>query len=504
MAEDSKADERFPAPVYTETVLRTNFNDAKKYFLHDLIQIHYAQTMMLCKQGIIALQDAKLCIQALDALDLPAISAAEYDGSYEDLFFLIEKKLAATVGIDAAGKMHTARSRNDIDITLYRMALRREVLDIMAALSALRAVLLHLSDANIAAIMPGYTHTQPAQPTTLAHYLAGVDEMFARDQKRLIAAFETVDHSPMGACAITTTGFPIDRRYMADLLGFDEIQLNSWGAIASVDYVTETAAAIAVCMVNVGKLIVDLLQWCTPDFGYLRLSDAFVQISSIMPQKRNPVALEHVRILASKAFAQAQGVLMCQHNTPFGDIVDSEDDLQPLVFAGTTDCLRALRLLAGALAGAQFDRERMLLRSRQNFITTTELADTLVRKERLSFRVAHRVVSSAIRICQERNCVSLAEIVFEIAPAIIGRSLTMTMEDMKLAANPEHFIAVRDVPGGPGSNAIQSALISARAGYRRSIAWSAGKSAHLDGSSENLKQAVESVRTAETAQDTNA
>ena len=159
--------------------------------------------------------------------------------------------------------------------------------------------------------------------------------------------------SPLGAAALTTTGFPIDREETARSLGFEGLAENSYAAIAAIDYMTETAAAVAVTMVNLGKLIQDLLLWSTREFGFLRLSDAFVQSSSIMPQKRNPVALEHARILASRALGEAQAVLTCAHNTPFGDINDSEDDLQPLVFTMFADARRALKLLAGAMRSAE-------------------------------------------------------------------------------------------------------------------------------------------------------
>ena len=267
----------------------------------------------------------------------------------EDLFFFIEGLLEEAAGRELAGKMHTARSRNDIAVTLYRMAARREILGTARALAELRTVLLKFAAEHVMTIMPAHTHTQPAQPTTLAHYLLAAIEFLARDSARLQAAFARVNLSPMGAAAITTSGFPIDRDATARLLGFDGLAENSYGAIAAIDYITETAAAVAVAMVNIGKLVQDLLLWSTREFGYLRLADAFVQSSSIMPQKRNPVALEHVRILASRALGEAQAVLTCAHNTPFGDVNDSEDDLQPLVFTMFADARRALRLLAGAL-----------------------------------------------------------------------------------------------------------------------------------------------------------
>src|SRR6185437_11093313 len=354
---DDLAAEKFPAPVYREAVLATNFADAKRLFLFALLHIEYAHTIMLERQRIISRGDARACLAALDRLDVEQIKSAAYDGTHEDLFFYIENLLASDIGIDIAGRMHTARSRNDIDLTLYRMCVRAEVLNCATQVADAHQALLDLAAANVETVMPAYTHTQPAQPTTFAHYLVAAVECLARDFARLNAAWATVNRNPLGACAITTTGFPIDRNLTAELLGFEGLQVNSYGAIAAVDYVTEAVSAIAICMINLGKLVQDLLQWCTAEFNFLRLTDSFVQTSSIMPQKRNPVSLEHTRILASKAFAQAQAVLTCTHNTPFGDIVDSEDDLQPLVFSAFEDAVRALRLFAGVMRHCEVNKE---------------------------------------------------------------------------------------------------------------------------------------------------
>ncbi|HEX5431992.1 MAG TPA: argininosuccinate lyase, partial [Bryobacteraceae bacterium] len=305
-------------------MLAANFEHAKKYFLDFLIDIHYAHTRMLAKQAILKCEEARQLLGALDRLDSGAIEGACYDGSCEDLFYFIERMIEAACGRDIAGKMHTARSRNDIAITLYRMKTREELLKTAAEIAGLRAALLEIAAHHLETIMPAHTHTQPAQPTTLAHYLLAACEFLGRDAIRIQAAFARVNLSPLGAAAITTSGFPIDREETARLLGFEGLAENSYGAIASIDYITESAASIAVSMISLGKLIQDLLLWSTREFGFLRLSDAFVQSSSIMPQKRNPVALEHARILASRAFGQAQAVAACAHNTPFGDINDSE------------------------------------------------------------------------------------------------------------------------------------------------------------------------------------
>src|SRR6516225_3648227 len=341
----------FPAPVYAETVLSVNFSDAQRYFLDVLLEIHYAHLLMLARQGILPESVARRCLEGLSSLDRAALATVPYDGRYEDLFFCVEQELDRACGADNAGRLHTARSRNDVGITQYRMRLRREILELVRGLDSTRAALLALARRHVATLIPGYTHTQPAQPTTLAHYLLGAIELFERDIRRCQAAFATVNRSPLGACAISTTGFPIDREYTARLLGFEGLQLNSYGAIAATDYLTEAAGAISTCMLNLGRVTQDFLMWCMAEFGYLRLSNAWVQISSIMPQKRNPVPFEHVRVLASKALAQAQGIFTCLHNTPFGDINDAEDDLQPLVFSATSDANRAIGLFTGIMGG---------------------------------------------------------------------------------------------------------------------------------------------------------
>lgn len=489
--------ERFPAAVYARTVLRVNFEDAQRWFLDPLLEIMAAHAIMLAQQGILTAAEARTGLAAIAELGSAAarerLAATVYDGSFEDLFFFLEQRLIATVGIDLAGKLHTARSRNDIDLTQYRMALRRELLALAALSHGLGRRLLALARAHAADLMPAHTHTQPAQPTTVGHYLAGALECFIRDGERLRAAFRTVNRNPLGACAITTTGFPIDRGTTARLLGFEGLQVNSYGAIAAIDYLTEIAGVIATAMVNLGKLVQDLLLWCTVDYGFLRLSDAWVQTSSIMPQKRNPVALEHTRILASKALAQAQGIFTCAHNTPFGDIVDSEDDLQPLAFTMLIDARRALELFTGLLGGSQFNRERLRQRAGQDFLTVTELADTLVRRAGLGFRVAHHLVSEAVRASSEGGEGSQAALLGHLrrlAPALTGAPLTLSDADLLEALDPEHFVAVRTVAGGPAPAPLATALAESEVELDHMQAWLEEKTRLLNAYPELIRQAA--------------
>ena len=367
------------APEYVKCVLNENFEDAKALFLVPLMRIHYAHLVMLTEQKIVPQADARAIRKALDTISTDDVRRVTYDGTYEDLFFYVERLIVAACGEDVAGRLHTARSRNDIDMTMYRMQQRELILAVLEASLTLREVLLDLAGRHLEAVFAAHTHTQPAQPSTVAHYLLAVVEQLERDAVRLEAAYASTNRNPLGACAITGTGFPIDRARTTDLLGFDAATGNTYGSIATVDYLLESVSATAVLLTGLGRVVQDFLLWCTSEFGYLRLADGFVQCSSIMPQKRNPVALEHARAIASKAVGQAGAILTAVHNTPFGDIVDTEDDLQPLVVSMFKDAIRMIGLVAAAMSTAEFDRQRLAERAGQGWITVTELADTLAR-----------------------------------------------------------------------------------------------------------------------------
>src|SRR5205809_102599 len=381
------------APEYVACVLNENFEDAKELLLSPLIAIHYAHLVMLAAQGIVSAADARALRQALDGVSQNEIRDVKYDGTYEDLFFYVERLVIQAAGDEVAGRLHTARSRNDIDMTMYRMRQREFILGLLAATFELRGSLLELVDRHRDTILAVHTHTQRAQPTTVAHYLLAVVEQLERDGSRLESAYDRTNRSPLGSCAITGTGFPIDRQLTSDLLGFSGPTGNTYGSIATVDYLLESTSAATVLLAGHGRFVQDLLLWCTAEFSYMRLGDGYVQCSSIMPQKRNPVALEHARAIGSKALGQAQAIVSTVHNTPFGDIVDTEDDLQPLVFSMFRDATRAVKLVAAAIATAEFDAARLEARAADGWTTLTELADTLGRDQGLPFTRAPAIAN---------------------------------------------------------------------------------------------------------------
>jgi argininosuccinate lyase len=493
----------FPALIYRETVLEQVFADAKRYFLTPLLEIEYAHTLMLARQRIMPANEAAICIRALDSLNPEQIRKAEYDGTFEDLFFLLEHTLASICGAEIAGKMHTARSRNDIDLTMYRMIMRDLIAQTLSATLDLRVQLVELAWEHRAALTPAYTHNQPAQPTTLGHYLMAFIEILERDAERLIATYARVNRNPLGACAITTTGFPIDRHFTEQLLGFQGLQTNSYGAIAAVDYLTESCSVLSVSMVNLGRFAQDLLLWSTAEFSYLRLSDAYVQISSIMPQKRNPVPLEHVRILASRALNQANGILGCLHNTPFADMNDAEDDLQPLVYTAFEDGVRSLRLLAGVLSEAEFNTARMAAAADANFLPVTELADTLVRSTGISFHAAHGLVSGAVK---ELNAAgagydpdAMTAIIERELPRVTGNAPTITRHQIRESLRAQNFVEVRRIPGGPAAEALEPEIQRARTQIVTDQSWLRTAAEHRQNAHALLRQQCDDLLRSENA-----
>lgn len=449
--------------AYVDEVLAHNFEDARALFLDPLLAIHRAHLVMLAECGIVSAADARVLREAIEDLPLDALRRQVYDGSAEDLFFVVERMLAEACGEDVAGRLHTARSRNDIDMTMYRMRLREAVAALLGATLDLRGTLLDLAGQHRDTVFAAHTHTQPAQPTTVAHYLLAVIEQLERDAGRLRAAFDTVNRCPLGACAITGTGFPIDRQATSDLLGFAAPTGNTYGSIATADYLLEAASSAAVLLVGIGRVVQDLLLWCTSEFGYLRLSDGFVQCSSIMPQKRNPVALEHARALVSKAAAQASALLMAVHNTPFGDIVDTEDDLQPLAASAFRDARRGIAVLAAALGEAHVDGDRMGARAASGATTSTELADHLVRAHGLSFRAAHAVAGGVMRRAAGAGRPPCAADLAAISGEVTGTRLEWEEDALADVLSAHHFVAVRTTPGGPAPGETARAIAASRA-----------------------------------------
>ncbi|MFO7173110.1 MAG: argininosuccinate lyase [Bacillota bacterium] len=464
----------FPGRTYAETVLAPVYETARQHLLEPLVEVHRAHLVMLAETGLIPREQGQAIARALRALDLEALARSRYDGRYEDLFFCVEDHLLRTAG-EVAGNLHIGRSRNDMGVTLYRLVLRERLLGALEAAVGLHAALLEVAEQHAETVMLAYTHTQPAQPTTLGHWLLAAADVLARDIRRLIRAYEEANRSPMGAAALGTTGFAIDRERVAELLGFDGVVENAYDAVAAADYLGSAAAAVELAAIDMGRVVQDFLLWATQEFGAIRVADAYVQCSSIMPQKRNPVSLEHCRALLSSAAGSAAAVLQMLHNTPFGDIVDTEDDLQPHLWRALEAFGNALRLLTAVVATLEVRADRLLERARASYASVTELADSLVREHGIPFRQAHRVVSAAVREALARGIEDVRRVPSalweEAAARVLGRPLRLDPERVRQALDPEHFVAVRRVRGGVAPAEVRRMLADRQGRHQDLVRW---------------------------------
>ncbi len=452
----------FPSPIYKDTVLEPLFQAFKDNYYEEMLKINYAHAIMLMEQNILPREEGVQIIKGLRQIEEELVpEKLAYTGEYEDLFFYIEHELGRLLGVETAGKLHTGRSRNDINITLFKMKTKQHLRILLEKLLTLQDTLLQMATENMETLVIAYTHGQPAQPTTFGHYLGALIEVLGRDLKRLLNAYNTADQCSMGAAAITTTGFPLDRTRVAELLGFSTPQENSYGCIAAVDYLLEIYSALKILFINLGRFAQDLDFLTSFEIAHLYVPNDFVQISSIMPQKRNPVAIEHIRIQASVVIGFCDTVITAMHNTPFADMNDAEDPIQIVGFDAFGRACRCLKLFTGFVKGLQVDEKKVQQHMMESFVTVTELADSLVRQEALSFRAAHEIASLLVKklLAQQKN---LQEVNYDdfagIFHAVTGRKTRVTPKGLTEILDPTYFVQTRNCLGGPARPALEQSL----------------------------------------------
>jgi len=432
------------------------------------ILVDMAHLLMLHHQKLIGPEHARALLRVLLEVQGQGLPDQVFDEQFEDVHAGLEAYLIERAGEDAGGRIHMGRSRNDEVSACLRIRLRGDLLRCMQSLVRLREVLFTLCEAHRDAVMPGYTHLQPAQPTTLPHHLLAYEQALGRDFDRFRAAFLHVNLSPLGAAAFAATGYPIDREMTAHLLGFDQVLPNSMDAVASRDFILETLAAGAILMTGLSRLAEDLILWSTPAFGFVTLEDAFCSASSIMPQKKNPDTLEILRAKAGTAHGALAGALSIVKGLPMSYNRDLQE-VTPHLWRGMTTVLESTELLTQVLQGAAFDEKRMAQEAGKGFSTATDLADMLVRSHNLPFRTAHTIVGRAVW----RGSLDL-RVLEAAAQEAAGISLIqrgVTAEEVNRALDVSMAIASRNVPGGPAPEAVAQALRERKRVHRQDTAW---------------------------------
>jgi argininosuccinate lyase len=407
--------------------------DVDRHLYAQDIAASKAHAAMLAAQGIISANDAKNIAGGLDTI-LSEITAGTFTfkRALEDIHMNVESRLAELIG-PAAGRLHTARSRNDQVATDFRLYVRDTIDDIDGALAAFQRALAERAAEHADTVMPGFTHLQTAQPVTFGHHLMAYVEMAARDRGRFADARRRLNESPLGAAALAGTSFPIDRHATAKVLGFDRPMANSLDAVSDRDFVLETLSAAAIAAVHLSRFAEEIVIWTSPLVGLVRLSDKFTTGSSIMPQKRNPDAAELVRAKTGRVIGSLNALLIVMKGLPLAYQKDMQEDKE-----GAMQAFAALSLAARAMTGMVRDlvpnEARMAAAAGEGYATATDLADWLVRTLKMPFREAHHVTGRIVARAAEQG-VALHEVPLTEMQAIEPRITAAVLDVLSVRAS---------------------------------------------------------------------
>ena len=418
-----------------------------------------AHAAMLVAQGILTAEDGAAIAGGLDTI-LQEIESGgfNFQPAFEDIHMNIEQRLRELIG-DAAGRLHTARSRNDQVATDLRLWVRDMIDGADDALKALQAALLDQADAHAGAIMPGFTHLQAAQPVTFGHHMLAYVEMFGRDRGRFADARRRVNESPLGSGALAGTSFPIDRDATATSLGFDRPMANSLDGVSARDFALEFLAAAAICATHLSRLAEELVVWSSAQFRFVAMSDAFSTGSSMLPQKKNPDAAELVRAKAGRIIGALAGLAVVMKGLPLAYSKDMQEDKEP-VFDAADSLALCVAAMTGMIAEMAVNTDRLRAAASQGFTNATDLADWLVRELDLPFRDAHHVTGALVQTAESKGCglddLSLGDMQ-TVEPRIT--------EAVFAALDLDYSVASRNSFGGTAPDNVRAAAKAAREQY---------------------------------------
>ena len=424
--------------------------------LNAVVNINKAHVIMLTEQKIIKNSD---CAKLLTALNKCA--NMKLDASSEDVHMAVEEAVLKEVGWETGGNLHVAKSRNDQVATAIRMSLRKNLLSLMLSLVQMQKSLTVKAEKHTKTVILSYTHLQPAQPVTFAHYLISHFDALARDLQRLHEAFTRINLCPMGAGALATTSFPINRERTAELLGFNGIVENSIDAVGSRDFIIETNAVLTQTAVNLSRFAEDLIVWSSPAFGVIELPDEFASTSSIMPQKKNPEVLEVIRARASSVLGDFVAVAAAIKSLPSTYNLDFQE-ITPKLWTA----IKAVNNASGMFAKlvphlkVKVDITKKALTS---FSAATELANMLVQKYNVPFRLAHKIVGTLVKQLLESEqtfLVTTPEMLQKIAMDSVGIKLVVKTGDIANAIDALKIVTSYNVTGGPAPSEVKKALTS--------------------------------------------
>jgi argininosuccinate lyase len=414
-----------------------------------------AHARMLGKVGVISLVEASTLVEGLESVQQDLVDGkAQLQPLAEDIHSEIERLLGERVG-DVAGKLHTARSRNDQVATATRLYLRDQIGDLQGEVRALQAWIVEAAESHLETLMPGFTHLQHAQPISLAHHILAYFWMLERDYSRLVDCKRRMNAMPLGSAALAGTSFPLDRAMTASELKFDEICQNSLDAVSDRDFVVEFLSGASLIVTHLSRLAEELILWSTPEFGFVELDDQVTTGSSIMPQKKNPDCAELIRGRVGRVNGALIGALTLLKALPLSYNRDLQED-KTFLFEGLDTTRASLRIMLLMLQGARFNVDRMAVSLAGDFSNATDLADYLVRQG-LTFRQSHEIVGRTVRFCIEH------EIGLENMTVAQLESFSPKIGPEVLPLLKHHSVmAARISAGGTGPDSVRNQLIEAK------------------------------------------
>lgn len=423
------------------------------------IRCNQAHTTMLKEQGIIPAEEADKIIEALQKLEVEGIEAVNMDPSVEDIHMAVENYVTSQIG-EAAGFMHTGKSRNDQVATDLRLILKEEILDIQADILKFILTILDMASQHTETIMVGYTHLQHAQPTTFAHHLLSYAYALKRDYQRLQDAYRRVDMCPLGSAALTTTSFPINRDRTRELLGFSLLMENSIDGVSSRDFMAETVSALSILSMTLSRICEELIIWSTYEFGMIEIAGEYSSTSSIMPQKKNPDVAEIARAKTAAVYGELTTILTILKSLPQSYNRDLQE-VTPHLWSAVDNSHSILTITTDMLSTTTFNRKRGRELADTNFSTATELADLMVKEKNLPFRVAHQIVGRTVTKAIEGRIKPSdinSEFIDIVAHELTGEFLMLDNTKVKDALDPEKVVRTRKVVGGPAPEMVEEAI----------------------------------------------
>jgi argininosuccinate lyase len=443
-----------PAAVMREINASIPFD--KRLWQHD-IAASKAHVAMLAKQGIVSAADAAQISAGLDIVAREyAANGVSEDLALEDIHMATEARLAALIG-PVAGRLHTARSRNDQVATDFRLWVRDAIDAVEQGLTALQRALVSRAEEHADAVMPGFTHLQSAQPVTLGHHLMAWYEMTRRDRSRFADARVRMNESPLGAAALAGTGFPVDRAMTATALGFDKPTDNSLDSVSDRDFALDYLMAAAQCSLHLSRMAEEIVIWASQPFGFITLPDEWSTGSSIMPQKRNPDAAELVRGHSGRIIGCLTALMITMKGLPLAYSKDMQDD-KPPVFEAHDLLALSIAAMTGMIETLSFRTDRMRALAESGFATATDLADWLVREAGLPFREAHHVTGRAVKLAEEHGC-GLADLALADMQGIDARINDSVYAVLSVDAS----VASRVSHGGTAPSQVRARIADAKA-----------------------------------------